>query len=98
MRRVTAGLFLVLEPGIDVLPEQTHAGFFEVVDLVHMRQAVPFVQCLFEFRGAPGTHQGAGGVPMLAVIHRFGMHGGVDGVVYAGGAEQKGQFPAAPVR
>ena len=34
---------------------------------------------------------------MLAVIHRLGMHGGVDGMVHAGSTQGKGEFAAAPV-
>ena len=98
MGQVAAGLLFQFQPRVDILVEEAHAGFLKVVDLVHVGQAVPLVQGLLQLQGTPRAGQRLGLVPMMAGIHRFGMHGGVDGLVHVGGAEREGQFTATPVR
>ena len=94
---VTAGLFLQLQPGVNVFAEEAHAGFLEVIDLIHVGQLMAFVHGLLQLWGAARPGQRPFHVPMMAVIHRFFMHGGVYDLVRAGGAWWEGLFTATPV-
>lgn len=93
MGGVPAGLFFQLEPGIDVVPKEPHPGLFEVVHLVNVQELVTFLQGFLQFWHAPRAGQCSFRVPMMGVIHRFLMHGGVDVVVHAGRTQGNVNFP-----
>ncbi|XP_044171522.1 uncharacterized protein LOC114971923 [Acropora millepora] len=66
---IPVGFFLEFEPRVDVLGKESHLRVGEMVDLMNVKESVPFLEGHNEFRRAPRAGESALGVGVMTVVH-----------------------------
>ena len=92
-----AGLFLDLEPRVDIVLEETLLRMGEMPQFIDVHDLVALLDGLLELRGAPRTVQSSLVVPVMTRI-RFAHQGLGQLLLHTGGAQRKSQFAPLSVR